>query len=200
MSISAAPFQLFVCACPYPAHTSLDVDVELQHFVFPVILIKWFPLPEIPEWQHRPVIWTQNSKPVERENTFSDGIHFPFKEFLSQMSLCHHLLPHLPCRSEFVWVLVINIYFFLKAGGFLLLFLHRIQEFKGFRATVKHSSYWVELHSSFLAKEKTRYCLCFFCPSSHLSSSSPQIWVRPMREDESNFELFGLLWSWGSSS
>lgn len=108
MSISSAPFQFFTCVCPYPAHTSLDIDVELQAFVFPVTLIKWLLLLEIPKWQHRLVITTQDSKPVQRKTTFSDGIHLHFKVLLSQMGLCHPLLPHL-FHSGFVWFLVINI-------------------------------------------------------------------------------------------
>lgn len=161
MSISSAPFQFFTCVCPYPAHTGLDIDVELQAFVFPVTLIKWLLLLEIPKWQHRLVITTQDSKPVQRKTTFSDGIHLHFKVLLSQMGLCHPLLPHL-FHSGFVWFLVINIKKKKKKAGFF--FLHRRQEFQAFRSTVKHRSYWVELHSSFLAKARPDIVFVSFVP------------------------------------
>lgn len=171
MSISSAPFQL------------LHVPVQpgrgcwAPGFVLPVILMKF-------QTDSTDLIWTQHSKPLERKNTFSGGFHFHSKVFGFVSPP-----PSSPASPQWVcWLLVINV---KKKSG--VYFLHRRQEFKVFRATVKHRSYWVELHSSFLPK--ARPDIVFVSCALQVISLVPVFqWVRPMREDKNKFWVFwGLL-------
>lgn len=176
MSISSAPFQL------------LHVPVQPGRGCWaPGFCFASHPH-EIPNWQHRPDLNSAFQTP-EKKNHIFWWHSLPFQS----VSIADGFVsppPSSPASPQWVcWLLVINV---KKKSG--VYFLHRRQEFKVFRATVKHRSYWVELHSSFLAK--ARPDIVFVSCALQVISLVPVFqWVRPMREDKNKFWVF-----WGSLS